>query len=278
VKTAPNRGNGDGVLSQYYQNVSGAYSNLGLTAEAVDAAAGGIISWGNNRQNRQSALGQLKNVLSSARDLDDYVAKLDLEVKKTGLENPIVRKAIGEVYYDNGKPERAEVQLRIAIENQPNDIETHRLLVAVYDKRERPDQALAQLLELAKLSGHDSKVYEEIGKRWAGLGKSGEAERAFTNIIEMLPNESEGHEALAKIRESQNRWEEAAAEWRQVIRARTKEPTGYIGLANTLFQMKRWAEAKKVTAEILKTDWPERFGDIKSQVREMELQARQNIR
>ncbi|MCE9584706.1 MAG: VIT and VWA domain-containing protein, partial [Planctomycetes bacterium] len=40
VKTAPNRGVGDGILSTYYRDEAGAWSGLGQTDKAVDAAAG----------------------------------------------------------------------------------------------------------------------------------------------------------------------------------------------------------------------------------------------
>ena len=45
-RTAPNRGIGQWTLSNYYSNQARAYSRLGQTKEAVDAAAAGIVAWG----------------------------------------------------------------------------------------------------------------------------------------------------------------------------------------------------------------------------------------
>jgi predicted Zn-dependent protease len=108
--------------------------------------------------------------------------------------------------------------------------------------------------------------------RWTNAQQPDEAERAYTNMVEVMPNESEGHQALAKVREKQNRWEDAAWQWREVIRVRTKEPTGYLGLAQALIHLKRWNEASKITGELIKTDWPDHFGDVKSQADQLNNQ------
>lgn len=274
VKRAPRRGVGDGTLSQYYNNMSGAYSGSGLTAEAVDAAAGAIIAWGPDKYQRQRALNRLENVLRNAADLDAYVGKLDTQVAETGLENPIVRKALGKVYFQKRDYEKARTQLRLAIESQPNDMETHRLLVEVYDRQRKPERAVVQLLESARLSGHDIRLYRDLGDRLTRMGNSEEAQRAYTNMVEMLPNESESHACLAQIRQKQERWEEAQVQWRQVIRVRTEEPAGYLGLARALLKLHKWDEALKVTRHLLRTDWPARFGDVHSQARQIERQMK----
>ncbi|MEW6733429.1 MAG: hypothetical protein AB1489_19030, partial [Acidobacteriota bacterium] len=274
VKSSPRRGIGDGTLSEYYHNMAAAYSGLGMTAEAVDAAAGAIISWGSNQNNRQTELDQLESVLAKAQDLDRYVTQLDTEVNRSGLDNPIVRKALGKVYFNKAQLKKAETQLNLAIAGQPNDTETYRLLIQVYDRQNRPQQATAQLLQLAKLAGHQIEIYQEVGKRLTNLQENEEAERAFTNIVEIQPNESESHQALAQIRQNQNRWEEAAQQWREVIRVRTKEPTGYLGLAQALVRLERWSEARKVTTSLLEQDWPVHFGDVKSQARTLAEQIK----
>lgn len=270
VKTAPNRGIGDGTLSQYYRQLAGAYSGLNMTTEAVNAAAGAIVSWGADQNNRQNELNQLETVLRNAQDLDLYVSKFNAEISSSGLENPIVRKALGKVYISKNQFAQAEAQLVRAVENQPNDTESQRLLVEVYDRQGKKDLAISQLLVATKLASHDLKLYQDLGERWTQRQKLTEAERAYTNMVEVMPNESESHAALANIRQRQNRWAEAAQEWQQVIRIRTKEPTGYLGLAESLIQLKRTSEAKKVLAEVLKTDWPSHFGDVKSHVQELE--------
>ncbi len=265
VKASPTRGLGDGTTSHYYTLLSSAHSGLGHTDKAVDAAAGAIVSWGRSQHQRQTALQQLEQVLAQAADLDAYVVRLDQQVRESGLENPIVRKALGKVYLGKNAFGPAALQFRRAAEGQPNDVETHQLLVGALDKAGRPEEALAQLLESAAISGHDLTIYQQLGKRFEGLGDAGEAARAYTTMVEMLPHESEGHEAYAKVLDGKARWSESLVSWRNVIRVRTKEPGGWLGLANAQIQAKDFAGAR-VSVEVLrKTDWPVRFSDVRSQ-------------
>jgi Flp pilus assembly protein TadD len=104
-----------------------------------------VISWGPRDDQRANALAALEQVLQQAEELDDYVASLDAEVAKSGLENPIVRKALGKVWFRKGAFGKAAVQLRAAAEAAPNDVETRQLLVQCYDRMKRPELAVAEL-------------------------------------------------------------------------------------------------------------------------------------
>ena len=265
VKASATRGLGDGTTSHYYTLLSSAYSGLGKTDQAVDASAGAIVSWGRNQQQRQVALNQLEQVLAAAADLDAYVARLDKLVNESGLENPIVRKALGETYLGKGAFGPATLQFRRAAEGQPNDVETHKLLVDALDKAGKPEEALAQLLRSAEISGHDLTIYQQLGKRFEQMGDEGEAARAYTTMVEMSPHESEGHEAYAKVLEAKARWSESIGPWRNVIRVRTKEPGGWLGLANAQINAKEFAGARESVETLRKTDWPARFNDVRAQ-------------
>ncbi len=264
-KSAPGRGVGDGVLSRYWRDSASALANLGRIDEAVDAAAGAIIAWGGHISERAQDLQRLRDILVSASDLDGYLARLDREVARTGLENPILRKALGQALMDRGRFPQAAEQLRHALDAQPNDAETHDLLVQACDQMNRPELAAQAMLERARLAAHEVELWAKLGDRLSQLEQIAAAERAYTSLIEALPNESEGHHKLAEIRQRQQRWNEAAERWRQVMRVRTKEPTGYLGLARCLMQLERWEEARKVVDQLLSTPWPERFGDVRAE-------------
>jgi tetratricopeptide (TPR) repeat protein len=265
VKNAPGRGVGDGILSRYYRDQAGAYSGLGRTAEAVDAAAGAIVSWGRHINQRAQDLQRLHEVLAAAEDLEQYVQRLDAEVATTGLENPILRKTLGQVFLESGRYELAAVQLGLALDAQPDDEQTHRLLVSAYDKMKCPELAAQALLRRARLASHDVGLWAQLGRRFAALEQLESSERAFTSLVETMPEESQGHQRLAEIRQQQRRWDDAAERWRQVARVRSKEPTGYLGLARCLLQLERWDEARTVIDELLSTDWPARFGDVRAE-------------
>jgi tetratricopeptide (TPR) repeat protein len=261
-RTQPKRGIGNGTLSGYFARLADCHAGLGDTAKAVDAAAGAIVSWGARHDQRAQALGALRNVLEQAKDLDGYVASLDKMVTESGLENPVARKALGEVFVARKEFPKAIVHLRRAVETEPADAETHKLLVSAYDGNQDAQGALRQLLDAVGLSPRNLDLLKDLGRRFETLGRTDDAERARTGMVEALPNESEGHAMLAEIRQGQNRWAEAISEWRRVAAIRSLEPTGLLSQAKAQVHEKQWAEALACAKKLLAREWPPRFGDV----------------
>jgi tetratricopeptide (TPR) repeat protein len=269
-RTQPNRGIGNGTLSGYYGGMGRAYAGLGKTAEAVDAACGAIVSWGFTHHNRANAIRALLDVVRQAPNLDAYVAELDKQAAETGLQNPLVRKAIGQIYVEKQAYVQAIAQLALACELQPNDLETHQALIACYDKQKDPEGAIRQVLASLQLARRQIALYEDLGKRFDGLKQPKEAERAYTSIAEVLPSESESHTLLAEIRQRQDRWGDAIVHWGQVARIRALEPIGLLKLAEAQVHVKRWDDADDTLRRLRAKGWPSRFGDVLNQIRELE--------
>ena len=266
-QTQPNRGVGNGTLSGYYTRLSDCHAGLGQTMAAVDAAAAAIVSWGPRIDQRAQALATLRNVLSQAKDLTGYVAYLDQVVAESGLENPTVRKALGQIFSERKEFAQAIRQLQLAAETQPEDAETQQLLVAAYDATGDAEAAIARLIEASHRSPRSIALLRDLGDRLEKLQRPEEAERARTGIIEALPNESEGHALLAEIRQAQNRWPEAAAQWTQVAAIRALEPIGLLNLARAEIRANEPAKAKASAQKILAREWPSRFGDVHREAR-----------
>jgi len=271
-RTQPGRGIGNGTLSSYYGFLADAYAGLKNTTKAVDAASGAIVAWGPTHRNRQQAVETLKRVLRNAPDRDAFAVELDRQAEETGLHNPIVRKALGQAYLEQGEYAKAIEHLKLACEVQPNDTETHQALVQCFDQQQDKEGAIAQLLASLQLSRRDIKLYEDLGRRYEQLERTDEAERAHTSIVEMLPSESEGHTLLAEIRQRQNRWDEAIVHWQQVARIRQLEPTGLTKLAEAQIHQKQWAAATESVKQLDAKGWPSRFGDVHGTVRNLEQQ------
>ena len=269
-RTQPRRGVGDEKLSFFYMNLARAYSGLKNTSAAVEAAAGAIVAWGPRHDRRQDALNTLVDVLRGSPDLDAYVTELDKTVAETGLENPIVRKAVGQVYMERQMFAKAIAQLKQAVQSQPNDTDTHRRLIECHDRQNDKNGAIEQLLCSLQLSRRDIGLYADLGKRFTDLENPKQAERAYTSIVEMLPKESESHARLAEIRQEQGRWNEAIEHWRQVAQIRDLEPTGLLNLAKAQIHLKQWAQASETLDKLKAKTWPNRFGNVPSMVREME--------
>ena len=110
-------------------------------------------------------------------------------------------------------------------------------------------------------------LFRDLGQRLARLEKGDEAERAWTQLVEAMPNESESHAALAEVRQGQKRWDAASDHWRHVVRIRTNEPGGYENLARSLMRQEKWDEATAVIEVMIAREWPERFGDVHATAR-----------
>jgi tetratricopeptide (TPR) repeat protein len=181
-----------------------------------------------------------------------------------------VRKSAGRVNAERSKHSEAIAQLQLAAELQPNDAETHQLLLAQFDALHDAEGAYRQLLQAVELSRREIKLYQEMGRRLETLGRPREVERAYTSLVEVLPNESEGHALLAEIREQQNRWPDAIGHWEQVARIRALEPTGLLKLAAAQVHERRWDDAAATVKKLRARSWPARFGNVDEQARQLE--------
>jgi len=271
-RTYPGRGVGDGALSTYCREMALAYAGLKDTTGAVDAACEAIVCWGPQHDERRKALDTLRQVLRDSPDLDAYVAELDRQCEEAKQEKPIVRKALGEVYFDGNRFDKAIAQLKLACEVEPDDPQTHDKLTACYDKQQDGEGAVRQVLDSLQLLRRDIARYKDLGTRLAKLDRPEEVERAYTSIVEMLPSESESHTMLAEIRQGQDRWDEAIVHWRQVARIRKLEPTGLLNLAAAQIHQQQWDEALDSLRELDGRTWPPRFGKVHQEVRQLERQ------
>ncbi|MBN1909361.1 MAG: hypothetical protein JW818_06460 [Pirellulales bacterium] len=266
---------GDNMLSEYFLNQARAYNHLGKTHKMVDAACAAIVCWGPQQDRRRNALDTLQNLLYEAKNLDAFVTQLDKETASSGVDKPIVRKALGQVYLKKNKPGKAIVQLRKAIRLEPNDLETHKALLSCYDKQNDKPAAAAVLLEMTRRFGDDLKLYQDLGDRYAALKRPAEAERAYTSMVEAQPNESASHSRLARLRQKQDRWPEAVDHWKEVARIRSLEPTGLLHLAEAQIHLKRWPAARATLARLREHPWPDRFRTVPDQVRKLEAMINQ---
>ena len=270
--TDPNRGIGTGTLSAYYQEVATVYSRLGQDDKAIDAAAGGVVSWGNHQDKRKDALERLKATIASVKNLDEYIQSLDQQAKRTGEDSPLLRKMVAAVLQQRDQYAAAIAQYRISLELQPDDRDVHQWLLECYDRLDDNAGAIQQLLAQLDFDRHNLDLHKSLAKRTEA--DSLLAERAATSIIEQAPSDAESYQALAGFRQEQDRWEEAIPLWKRVAELRKREPTGLLGLAKAQLHEGDVAAAKETLDQLRRKTWPEHFGDVHEQVRELEKQLK----
>ena len=254
-------------LSQYYHSRSEAYSKLGDTRQAVDSMMAAIVIWNGDENYQRNHIYALEKILKRAKDLNQFVASVDKEAMSTGQDSPLLRKYLGFTYADKGKPKRAITQLRIAIELQPNDVESHTKLIELFDKIGDDAAAIRQTLTLIDFDRHNLDHYKSLAKRLEQ--DDAMSERAITTIVEAAPNEAEHHQAIAEIRETQDRWQDAITHWKQVAELRRLEPTGLLNLAEAQMNGGDNAEAEETLRKLDTETWPERFNEVDSKIKRM---------
>ena len=272
-QSQPNRGIGNGTLSSYYSQQGRAFAGLKDFPKAVNAAYSAIVSWGPNQDERRRALDTLKQVIRDCPDLASLTKHWDDEAARTKLENPIVRKVFGQVLLEKNFPAQAVLQLRLALEIQPNDLETHDALIAALDAIGDKPAAVEQLLESLKLNRREIARFKAAGERFTQLENPLDAERAFTSIVESLPLEADSHSLLAEVRESQNRWPDAIAHWQRAAEFRALEPEPLLRLAAAQVHEKQQAEADVTLRKLEAKTWDSRFGDVAGRTRELRQRA-----
>jgi tetratricopeptide (TPR) repeat protein len=273
-RASRNRGIGDGQLSEYYSQLARAYGKLGRTGDAVDAASGAIVAWSNDINQRQHYLNRLMEVLAEAKDLDVFVGQLDAKEKESGQGVPVIRKALGKAYQARNRFDKAIVQYRAAAELQPEDFETHDLLIACYDQVNDKAGAVAATIEALQLARRNLALYQKLGDRYAALKDAKESERAYTSIVEMQANEAEAHAMLAQVRQRQDRWEEAIPHWQHAAAMRALEPTNLIELCKAQIHLKQRDKAEETLRKLDKA-WPTRFDNLREQIRALRQQLPQ---
>ncbi|HTN75178.1 MAG TPA: hypothetical protein VL096_08025, partial [Pirellulaceae bacterium] len=258
---------GDASLSQWYQHLAHAHSQLGQTKLAVDAACAAVVCWTERHHERAGVLASLQQVLLGAKDLDDFVRQLDADTAKSGEDSPLLRKALGQAYQARAQLPAAIAQYQLALALQPHDLEIHQALIHCFDATNQPREATRQLLALLEIERHNLPLYQQLAERYRD--DEAEAERAATSIIEADANEAENHAAMAELRQKQERWGEAIPHWQRVAELRRLEPTGLLKLAAAQLHEKQWDAARQSIQSLQRTEWPARFANVAQETRQL---------
>ena len=198
------------------------------------------------------------------------IAHLDQQAEQTGQDSAVIRKALGRVLLNIKETEKAIPQLKLAIDLQPTDSETHQKLIEAFDKAGRKAEAAQQMIARLDFDRHNLEAYKQLAKRLQS--NDAMAERAATSLIEAAPLEAEHHQALAELRQEQDRWDDAIDHWRHVAELRKLEPTGLVNLATAQVHEKEWDDAKVTIKKLNQREWPSRFNTLDSQIRKLQKQ------
>ncbi|MEW4487161.1 VIT domain-containing protein [Thalassoglobus sp. JC818] len=279
-RSQPDRGIGNGVLSEYYRDLSKVYLRRDEPLKALDAASGAVVSWGRNQNNRDAAIENLRTTIAELSDLDVVVEELDRRADDSGADSPLIRKEIGRVWLQRKQYSKAVRQLKLAEELSSEDDEIQTLLVEAFDATGDREAAIQQRLVRIERNRHDLEAYIDL-VHYPGVN-SLLAERAATSIVESDPNGSATHQRLAEYRVKLQRWAEAIRHWERVIELSRNDPAGLIGLANTQIASGALDEAQETLRLLESTDWADHFENVDDEIKtiraKLDGQRIQNLR
>ena len=259
----------DNTLSEWYSVYAGMLGVAGHEDDAVEAAGASIVACGENQPLREQRFKELTNVLGRMRDLDGWLGRYDARAKESGVDAPILRKALASVMRDTGAMESAAKQLRLAIALDPRDLSTYRDLLAVLDGLARTNEALDVAFAALAAAPSDLDVIADLAARLERAKRIDDAQRAWSDLVERQPHEADGHRRLAEQRAKQDRDGEAIEQWQQVVRTRPDDPQGFLSLARAQLHAKDRDAANATFAILLARDWGNDTVAIRQAVNEL---------
>lgn len=263
----------------YYRYQALTLIELNKTGPALDSIASAILLWGSTFQQRADVLESLRTVMDRAKDPQAVINYLDAETRKNnGKENVLLRRMLAEVLITKQKHGLAVSQLKLVLEFKPDDDAASKLLIQAYDALGQSAEALQAALHRSEYVSRQTATWKELGDRLTKLNQAAQAERAYTSLIEVLPNDADSEMALAQVREGQNRWEEAVGHWKIARDYRSEDPSGLLGLAKAYLHQKQWPHAQATIDQLRKPakPWHQRFDALNVKGKVEELTKRMN--
>ncbi|MFT5522428.1 MAG: hypothetical protein ACI9HK_000372, partial [Pirellulaceae bacterium] len=272
-KYAANQDYAEGLRSTLMVQ-SQCYAGLKNVGEAVNSLTEAMSYVLHDADEQEWIRDNIQSVLSDSSDLAEYTKYLDKQATKEGVERPIVRQALGQALLEESMFEEALVQLKIALKYSPNDSKLHDRIIETYEQLARPRELVEAQLNALDIHRRDLDWLGNVVDSMESNGRRALAELVRTQLVESLPNESEGHQQLAKMRMRQRRYEESMRHWRQVIEIRKLEPTGLIGLAEAqILAGERYLERARITIDKIRAD----FSDASANDLQFDLQRLESL-
>lgn len=211
----------------------------GATAEAVDIARG-LVAADSRDPHVHARLGHFldrsgdsrgaeaafRRAVELAPGVPHYAASLSdmlerdgraaeavavLQAIAEGSGDPHLHRRLSHLLFHSGDLDAAEVALRRAIGLAPGERGFRRALVGLLDRRDRADEALAVVEELAEAGDRDKDTLGWLGHLRMKAGNLDGAEAAFRLAIDIAPDEARFRLALADTLDRKGRAPEALA-------------------------------------------------------------------
>jgi uncharacterized protein HemY len=211
--------------------------------------------------------------MTAAADLKAIVALLDRKAAENGDDSSFLRRALGKALLDREQAGDAEMQLRIALQLQPQDSDAWTWLLSSLDKQLKKQAAVDALLDHSDMNRRNTGLYRELYRRWKAQDEA-LAERAATSIVEVASEEADHHSVFAEIRSEEGSLAATMAHRQRAADLRREDPTLLVRLAEAQIRFGDKTAARGTLSRLATTKWDERFADIPNEIQRLRKQLR----
>jgi tetratricopeptide (TPR) repeat protein len=153
---------------------------------------------------------QLRDEIELTKDYDDRLALTQ--------DLAAIYAAAGRLYHEQGDEAGAERHWQSALKLDQGSMEARVELARLYQRQNRPKQALASWLPLQAIRSEDVGFWLYLGQLYAQLDDFPQADEAFRRVIELAPDSAPGYAARAELRIQTQREADQAVRWaRQAV-------------------------------------------------------------
>ncbi|NQT20339.1 MAG: VWA domain-containing protein [Planctomycetes bacterium] len=252
--TSGGRGSPDyNYLARSCKNLASCYREKGEKEKAIKVllAGAGRVSRSRGRDIRR----ELKEHLGELDDLDAFIKDYEQTAEETGLENTTLRAAFGDILYERDDKDQALEHYGAVLEFVLPDHEIRSRMIETL----RPDPAregeLTELYRKWATLVPNSQSCRTFGRALERDHGEAEAMRAYSTMVEALPNSPYGLGLVADALIDAGRFLEAVATYKDAIALQPELAEFYSRLARRYLMMGRRDEAVAICKEILKKKW-----------------------
>jgi tetratricopeptide (TPR) repeat protein len=191
----------------------------------------------------------LASAYAAGGDDDAAVKTLDdLAARRPGDGSGF--RELGRIYLEKHEPARAERHLRRAVQLEPRDVESYRLLAQAHEALRREPDARDDLVAILKTDPEDGEALLALGRMSARQGEVQQAREWFHRHVRASPDTTDAHVRVVF------QWLEVhdGAEALAVARTASKEvgddPRIRFAEGIALQELRRWPESADVLASI----------------------------
>lgn len=128
-------------------------------------------------------------------------------------------------------PARVVRLLEALVAQYPGDERSHWLLGSAYNAARRHDEAIAEYRKALAINPAFSLAYNSVGYAYRATDSMAEAEQAFRQYIELVPDDPNPYDSYAELLMKLGRFDESIAQYRKALAIDPGFGASYVGIA-----------------------------------------------